>query len=188
MFTDINKFTDSLVKYELTAHQFFILYLIDTEDLPNLNKYINSLGKFDGNDIQVLLDKGYVINTNPNDKHFNLGSLVVTLEYAEEKVEGQSDIDLFEELLDAYPPYVIVNNVKYSTKGLSFQDEEKARIFYIKEIRKSKVLHAEILSLIRKWRDIVGDVAPFKIDKFLTSRHWIELRNITENHVRPRIY
>lgn len=188
MFADINKFTDKLIQYGITAEHFFVLYLIDTRDTINLKKYMDVFGKLNSQIIIDLIEKNYILNTNPKGKTFDLGSLVVTLEYAEEEVKSLTEDELFDQLLDVYPKHVIVNGTKYPTTGLSLSDMTLAKKAYIKEIGENKVLHYEVLSLIKEWKQKVGEVAPFKIDKFITSKYWNELRNEKDNGIKPRIY
>lgn len=188
MFTDISKFTDKLVQLGLTAEQYFVLFLIDTRDVVNLKKYIEGNGKFDKNIFTDLLDKGYLLNTHPTSKSLDLGNLVVTLEFAEENVKEISEEEAYEQLLDAYPKFVEVGGTKYPSTGLNLSDSNLACKAYAKEIKNNKLLHAEILSLLRIWKQSVGEFAPFKIDKFITSKYWTELRTKNDTEIRPRIY
>lgn len=188
MFTDISKFTDKLVKYELTAEQYFILYLIENRDVNNLKKYINKNGLFDGKVVHQLIEKGYLLNTDPKSERFDLANLVVTFEFIESEAEILTDEEAWEQLLDEYPKFVEVNGTKYPSTGLNLQDSIQAEKLYKKEIEKNKVLHAEILVLLKRWKKDIGESAPFKIDKFITSKYWIELRNLDNNANKPRIY
>lgn len=185
MIYDVNKFTDYLVQLQLTPTQFFICWLIERRDLENLEKYLRGVGKFDSEDFTLLIDRGYLINTDPKGKYFNAANLVVTLEFKEMLVDED---EAFDELLDAYPKYVVVDNNKFPTTGLTLQDHLLAKQEYHKVIKNNKMLHLEILRLITEWKKTVGENAPFKIDKFITSKYWKELNKESDYVQKPRIY
>jgi hypothetical protein len=185
MIYEIDKFTDYLVKLQLTANQFFILWLIDNKDIKNLEKYIKGIGKFDSEDMITLVDKGYLVNTNPNSSSFDLYSLAVTLEFKEMVIEPEHAYD---ELLDVYPRYVEVQGKKWPSTGLTFSEESMARDAYSKVIKKNRLLHIKILGLIKEWKEVIGESAPFKVDKFITGKYWLELEESKIKNVKPRIY
>lgn len=186
MFGNLTEITNNLVALGINAHQFYILQLIDTRDIDNLKKYIGTFGKFDSDDFKLLLDKGYILNVNEKAKTLDLSNLVVTLDYKELAI--LPDEDAFEQLLDIYPKNVIVNNVKYPSTGLSIQDYQAVEKIYLKQISKSKFQHSENLRLIGKWKEDVGENAPFKIDKFVTGNYWEVLKEAEKNGTKIRIY
>lgn len=186
MFGNLTEITNNLVALEINAHQFYILQLIDTRDIENLKKYIKTFGKFDTDDFKVLLDKNYIINVNEKAKTLDLNNLVVTLDYKELAILPAEDA--FEQLLEVYPKHVIVNNTKYPSTGLNIQDFKEVERIYLKQISKSKLLHTEILRLIGKWKDDVGENAPFKIDKFVVGSYWDALKEAEKNGTKIRIY
>lgn len=185
MIYEVDKFTDYLVDTQLTPTQFFICWLLERRDLDNLSKYLKGVGKFDGHDFQYLIDKGYLVNTDPNCKEFNASNLVVTLEFKEMLIDED---DAFEELLDIYPKYVAVDGRRFPTTGLTLSDHLLAKQAYHSTIKNNKFLHIRIINTIKTWKDKIGEDAPFKIDKFITSRYWLELEKDTNHAEKPRIY
>jgi len=186
MIYEIDKYTDYLCDLGINPNQFYICWLLYTKDYKNIRKYIDKFGNFDTEDLKGLIDKGYVISSNPNALAFNTSSLFVGLDFAEKIIIEPEEA--FDELLSVYPKYVMVNNVKYPSTGLSFSDEKGLRELYTKELKKNKFLHKSIIESVKKWGEDNSGYAPFKIDKFITSRFWKELKKAEENNVKPRYY
>lgn len=185
MIYEVDKFTDYLVDTKLTPTQFYICWLLDRRDLKNLEKYLKGVGKFDSHDFMHLIERGFLINTDPNGKSFDANSLVVTLEFKEMLIDED---EAFEELLLIYPKYVVVENRKFPTTGLTMTEHDLARKAYHRAIKNNKFLHVKIIRLIEEWKRKIGESAPFKIDKFITGKYWNELENEGQNEQRPRVY
>lgn len=186
MIYEIDKYTDYLCDMGISANQFYFCWLLYTKDYKNLKKYINRFGNFEENEIKDLIDRGIVLNTNPKATAFNTESLHVGLDFAEQIIIEPEEA--FDELMESYPKFVVVNNNKFPATGLNWQDERGLREAYSKEIKKNKFLHRSIIELLKEWKEANGGYALFKIDKFITSKYWRELKQAKENHVKPRIY
>ncbi len=186
MIYEIDKYTDYLIKLDINANQFYLCWLLYTKDYDNLKKYVDRFGNFNEGDIKDLIDKGLLLNTNPNANSFNTKSLYVALPFAEEIIVEPDDA--WDELMEAYPREVIVNNTKYPSTGLKWEEEKELKQSYTKEINKNKFLHRSIIKLVKEWGERNGGYAQFKIDKFITSKYWRELKKQGENHAKPRLY
>lgn len=186
MIYDVERFTDYLVQLKLTPTQFYICWLIEQRDTDNLEKYLKGVGKFDSEDFIYLIDKGYLIDVNPKGKEFTTGNLIVTLEFKEMLVDEE---EAFDELLNIYPKFVTVNGVRFPTTGFTLHEHLLAKQAYQKVIKNNKYLHVKILSLIDTWKKSIGENAPFKVDKFITSKYWEQLEGKVDEYVqKPRNY
>jgi len=186
MIYEIDKYTEFLCNYKITANQFYICWLLYTKDYTNLKKYVATFGKFEEDEIKDLIERDFLVNTNPKATAYNVQCLFVTVDFAD-KIIIEPD-DAFDELMEHYPKFVVVNGNKYPATGLNWQDEKGLREAYGKEIKKNKFLHNTVIELLKEWKEQNGGYALFKIDKFITSKYWKELKQAKENHVRPRIY
>lgn len=185
MIYDVDKFTDFIIKMQLTPTQFFICWLLERNDVGNLKRYIDAFGKLEEKDLEYLIvDKGYIVNTAPQSRYLDVNSLFVSIDFKESILIDEDEA--FEQLRDAYPKYVQVNGTKFPSTGLTLSDHTVLNEMYAKEIKNNKFRHEQILNLVEKWKETVGENAPFKIDKFITSKYWKELE--IKKDERPRIY
>lgn len=186
MIYKINEYTDFLCRAKITPNQFYICWLLHTKDFENLKKYIKEIGVFKTEELKDLISKGFILDTNPNSNNFNVLTLFVSLEFAELIIIEPEEA--FEQFLEVYPDYVLVNGVKYPAKGLKFEEEKGIRELYSKIINKNKFLHLDIINIVRKWKQDNNNIATVKIDKFIIGKHWEILSKDEENGIRPKIY
>lgn len=186
MIYEIDKYTDVLCKGKITPNQFYICWLLYTKDDVNLQKYINMKGGLDTADLQDLIDKGFILNSNPKALAFSTANLFVSLEFGE-LVLIESE-DAWDELFNAYPAYLIVNQNKIPAKTFTFTDERLAKEAYTNILKKNKFLHKRIIEAVEKYKEQNSGYATIKLDKFITGKHWEEIDKQDEQQSRPRIY
>ena len=169
MFIDFNRYIQCLVDKKLTPNQYIICHLIYHRDLNNMKKYVDSVGKFNKKDIEYLIDKGYLLSTNPN----NVGdfiSLVATKLFSDTIIIDEEEA--FEEVLDIYPDFFYINRSKVASKACSnILEVEK---YYYKLIKGDRFKHESIIEKSKKVIRMMeeGKLNWHKIDKFILGQMW----------------
>lgn len=186
MIYEIDKYTDFLCNAKINPTQFFICWLLHNKDYKNLKKYLELVGVFNKEDFKDLIDKGYLLNSNPNATSYDIINLFVTPEFAEYIIIEEDEA--FEQLMEAYPDYVLVNGRRFPAKGLKLDEEKGVRELYGKIIKKNKFLHFDIITITKEWKVATNNEATIKIDKYVVSRYWEQIRNSNESTNKPRIH
>lgn len=208
MIHDIGKFIGILSKYEITAHEFmlpYLLYLDERDDkgqgtsyegkpITLLYEYHENVRGWTPKEVRRLEDKGLLLNDNRivrdeagtrrkrvSPDMMNASTLFVDEVFA--------PVDAFDEFVQAYPDHVE-----------NFHDPKKPKIplkivanpgaweelerFYDRIVT-SRVLHEKILDVL-EWAKREGYIN-MNISKFVASRHWEALMNLRKENPRSSI-
>ncbi len=161
---DEEGYSKLLIKTGLTPNQFFFAYMlhISREDL--ILNYINSIEKFEDIDIQVLVDKEYIVDTNDS---FKIEGEKIKEAYISRYLCTQKFLnfikdeeDLFDELLEAYPNFIIIQDKKLPAKSIVITKDIIRT--YLKNIKNNNKL-------------LTG------LEKFIYSKGWEALRELKED-------
>ncbi len=175
MIYDVEKYVNFLCKHKITPNQFTFCLLLAEGKRDIISQYIKEVSKFSTSEIDDLVNKGFIEDFNKVDtnKHYEVdGFLVTPLFKSEFYIDEIFDNDPFDELMEVYPDFLIVNNTKVAAKALTLQQEKELRERYNLELKKNKVLHKKILDVVVKTKKENGGYAQMKIDKFIVGKVW----------------
>lgn len=186
MIYEIDKYTDFLINAGITPDQFYICWLIYTKDEVNQEKYVTKGKGFESTDFELLIEKGWLVNTNPKAKAYNMINLFVSPEFAE-MVLIEPD-QAWDELFDAYPAHLLIEGKKVPAKTLNSQDYRAVEETYKKYINKNKFLHARVIAAVNKWKSDNNGYATIKIDKFVMGKYWDEIEKTDDGRAKTSYY
>lgn len=160
----IDKATSICTHYNITMHEFALLYYIGVKKYTNIEHYITECGNYSVESIKKLEEKGLVELFSDNLTLENikvsqtfLSKIIVDIEYASE------------ELRDVYPSVIIVNDQVHNAKNLRGRKLEE---LYSKVIKGDLELHKKIIKVTTKWANMQRKyngraVAPLGLQRFL---------------------
>lgn len=172
------KFTNILIKYQITPNQFYILYSLFKKDWDSLFKYVNKVvvgineegrkktGFSIEEELQPLVEKGLIVNLG-NHK-FEVLDLCLTNEFIENLFIDSEEAGI--ELFNAYPHWLIVNGSKVIAKSC---DKDAYMLKYAKKINNDLVLHKSIIEDVKLANE--QSLINFKISNFIDGELWTSL-------------
>lgn len=173
MFVDFNLYVKYLSDHKMTADQFAYCWMIYHKDMNNIEKYVRAVGPFSQQKILDLMERGYILTSNPGSSDLYLGELVVTPKFTDQIL---FDIGYEEEVLDdfirIYPPFVMVQGTRYSTTSI---DRESISRYYVNQVlKRDKIKHKMIIEKTKKVVKLmeIGEIAIVKLDKFIRGHQW----------------
>ncbi len=184
MIYDTEKYVNVLIRLKITPNQFFICWVLYNKQYALLKAYMDMSGVFNRHEIDDLVDKDII--TRIKKDSYDVDNLFVGLRFADEMIIEPEDA--WEEFFNAYPAYLKINDTKIAARGLTLSDERAAKEKYFDLLKKNKYLHKKVLLLLEGWKRSNNGYATMKIDKFLTSKYWVELENAEVSNVKPRLY
>jgi len=161
--------TNKLIKGELNAHYFIILYLIHEKEYDILIHYLRKT-KMDNRiltDIDEMIEFGWLLSSRTEAYDYN------KLQPSDKFVELITGGDPFEELVQYYPRFVVRpdGNTDYLLTDL-----DRASAIYTKIIQKNKALHEHILKCLKEEIDIKEETDNMKymrrLPKWISERGW----------------
>lgn len=187
MFINDKKFVDVLCKYGLTPTQYFFAYMIHKGQYEELFRYCQTVDLIELEDIQLLEEKGFIIDTNKFSE--DLGRLTT---YSKKYICTSSFLDLimretddlFEELLDMYPVFINVEGSRYPARSTNAGEKGQYSTaeLYKKYIKGDLELHKKVLDLVEwaKNNDQIG----CGLAKFVAGKRWEELQELKSGNAR----
>lgn len=178
---DVKELTQVLIEHDLTIDQFYILLLLrDVSKEGGNNKvaqsYIDKFGMFSIFDIEALVEKGFVTDFNsPGETYF--------YHYMVSPIKTKSifiDDDMFDELWNEYPAYLLINNTKIPSKSDGY---DEIKIVYLKAIRHSAKNHERVMKAVRKQNER-ETYAKIKLLNFIKSKEWDNI--LKDDSGRPK--
>ena len=182
---DVKELTEVLIEHDLTIEQFYILLLLRDVSKEGGNNdvaknYINKFGMFSGHDIQALLDKDYVTDFNsPGETFF--------YHFMANPIKTKSiflDDDLFDELWNEYPPYLLIQNKQIPSKSDGY---DEIKVVYLKMIRRSLKTHEKVMKALRFYKQSES-FAKIKLMNFIKSKEWENIIKDEPTRARNRSY
>ena len=183
MILDPKILIDTLAKHQLDIEQYLLCYLLCT-DITTLtdvgNKYAKTaliyqyhakVGQFSLKKIGDLVDKGYLIDHNKPDASGRMESYPDHYEVTEKfKAIAFGDPDeMGEQIWQIYPDIITVDGKRLPAKTASCGKDELLEL-YIKAIKKSKPLHASIITLLKTLKE--NDQIKMGIEKWIKNHYW----------------
>lgn len=177
MITDIEKFTDLLVKYKITANQYLLCYYLaydDAMDIHHLlrynsssmiNRYQTLVKGWVPSDFKNLKDQGLLIDNNKPGELI-LNKFKVADFFKRELFIGKEDA--FEEFLNEYPIWLPMENGK-NLPARTGDFEELTRL-YGKAIGANKANHQKIMDVLKKAKEF--NLVTMGLEKAIKSRQW----------------
>ena len=159
-----------LKEYQLTAHEYVILYLLRLNNMSELKRYLNFSGTFEKlpEIMKGLQDKGFVENNST--ALVSLPSVVLTKKFNES--EGLN-ISPFQEFYESYPIKVTRPD---GTVDYLRMNRVKCKELYHKLIQFDHIQHKAIINALKtevKQREAKGSMKYMrKMYNWLTDRHW----------------
>lgn len=161
--------TELLLKYNITANQFILVYLISKES-KILKDFINLVSKDELiKDLKVLEERNFIHNLNTTNKS-DVSNVVIRDEFLN---LINVKIDLFQELLDIYPIKVRRPDGFYDYLKT---DSSRSRKKYNQMLKGNKLQHNKIIDALKyelKVRQQQGSMMYMKrLPKWLSSEEW----------------
>lgn len=161
---EIKQFTKKLVELKMTPNQFYFCFLLHNDSFAELYEYVENVGKFDLADIQNLVKRGYIRNTNEN-KQFAADAFVTTEKFSKKFLAAKYEFAM--EFFDSYPSFGDINGKPISLKSVS---PDVVFDIYNDLTGRQKTVHDKIMSALKK--GIRVGLVNMKIDKWLLTRQW----------------
>lgn len=166
---NISYMIDTLVKLDINIEQFLFCIILKDRREHELYRYTDKIKHFSEEDIQDLIEKGYIYCYNDHNATFDQYTL--TDKFSE--LVYTLDIDQpGEELWDSYPTFITVgSNTK--TIARNYNKNEFVREYY-KKYGRFKVIHDEIIKLTIYGRK--KGLINCGIQKYLAEERWIAIK------------
>jgi len=184
---------DFICRKNLTIGQFGICLMIYHKDVAGIIKYCEEIGylgdsmitKKDGKtitEIDDLLERGFLLNHGLDKREeYALDNFVVTEQFTKGFLIGTEDVA--QELWDAYPRYILINNEEKPTKVCDFEDVEEK---YLKTIQCNIKTHQSVIRKLENYKK-TNKYAPCNLMNFIASRYWVDYMK-DESAPKSRIY
>ena len=178
MFTKVDRYIEFLYKNKLTQSQFLFLYCLYHKKYELLRKYKEMfptpdntiIGKEIFND---LIRKGFIIQLK---KGTTVNDFKITDKFIKNFINKNEAV---KELFDLYPAFYESGGIKYP---LTLVDEEVLATTYYEKIGGDLQEHFEILKDISYGID--NGLIKGKIEIFIKSKQWINIRKLREADIR----
>lgn len=170
MLINFDLYVRFLADKKLTMNQFGFLWMVYHRDEKNLALYQRSVGPFSKKSIDNLIERGYLIHTNPNSDKLFTGELMTTHLFSAE-ILIDDEFKALEELMEVYPKYFMINGKKQITTACDL--DALARV-YAKINKGDKIQHRIIVEKTKKVAEMIKreEMNPMKIDKYIKGRGW----------------
>ncbi len=183
---DIDRYVDFIIKHRLTPKQFLFLWIVLNRKYPLLYRYCTEVGAFKKGELEDMVEKGYLVNTQPDDENMYADSFEVTDSF-KNLIFSHNPAEMFEEFWNVYPNFLFIDSKKIPTKATNKEELEEK---YIKLIKDNIPLHNTIINAI-DWGKSRGYLNT-GIIKFFTSEAWTvlhgEMKESMENGELPTEY
>jgi hypothetical protein len=168
MFISEEKFVDVLSKSGLSPNQYLFAYLIHKGNFPLMYRYVREVGRFKLEDIQTVLEKGYIIDVNKDrgDRTETFPDHYIPTSSFKELMINETEDDV-EELWEIYPPFILINGNKAPGKSTDISVLAKP---YSVAIKGSPDKHQEVKEIL-EWA-IEKKVISMGFEKFILGRGW----------------
>ena len=179
MFEDINKYVDILIDLDITPTQFLILWLIENKDEANIKKYKDKFGDFNVDAIIDLIDRGLIEDfgvVKDNKRTFNIYDFLVTEAYRSRTTVDK--YDAVEELIEAFPNFMVINGVKIAAKSYDIEGLSK---IYLPCHKNSRLKHQKIIDITKRYFATKNNIADRKIENYITGRYWKIYEELLDN-------
>jgi hypothetical protein len=177
MITNIEKYTDLLVRYKITANQYLLCYYLgydefmETHELlkynasSNANRYQTYVEPWTTVDFRTLKEKGLIVDTNKPGE-VKMTNYRLANDIKREIFIGKDEA--FEELVSEYPLWLPTQDGKNLPARTG--DFDKLPIVYGKIIGVSKENHKKIIDTIKLAKE--HSLITMGIEKCIQSRQW----------------
>lgn len=190
MIIDVNLFIDTLAKHKLSFEQFMLCYLLCTDPKTgvgkntiyskraSLYKYHSEVKHWSLPEIGDLVQRGFIVDMNKvhvDGKRQSYPDHYQVTEKFTSIVFGDPD-DMGEQLWKAYPDFFVVDGKRYPAKTCQSGKEELLE-YYTKVIKKNKLLHQSIVSLVTQFNKS-GEIK-MGIEKWVRNHYWeIDMKSL----------
>ena len=165
---DYKRFTKQLIRKNLNPNQFYVCTMLYQKNIKELFDYIESNGDFDKNEIEDLIEKGYIITTLEGT--YNPKNLMVTGLFDDIIV---LEDEMAEQFYNEYPHFIhIVNDIQNRLIPAKTQSWESLVGTYMKAIRYNPETHEKVMQSLRVLKAKNNNKAPCNIVKFIDTRAW----------------
>ena len=171
---------DIAEKYDLTLDQVMLLFISKEQDNDAAVRFINYLkecydyeyDEFMPKLIETLEDTGLLINIKPTSRENTiLADLQITPLFEQFQI---SKYTAAEELVEAYPKRVRVDNTIHAAINMPIDEIEK---MYYRYHRGDPGKHKEVLDITRRFNKSCQGTAHLSIKKYLWGQYWLILKD-----------
>lgn len=169
MFINTEEYINFLIKHDITANQFLLAYLLNMENgAVVLYKYMEEGQGWTMEEVDDLVAKGFIFSTNhtkSGQDDYYLDRYLATSTF-KNLVFIECD-EAFEEILEMYPTFIIVEGKKYSTKGGPIEKLSKT---YNRLIHGNMKTHEKVKEALNYGID--NHLINMGMTKWVESRQW----------------
>lgn len=182
----------SLLEAKLNPTQWVFCYMLHAQQGVEATAYLENMGGFPESDLRDLGRRNFVTYINPGLRKpevEQMNNLKVTKAFEDilygtsstgETVSDDSlmidDDTAFNELFEAYPPYIEVSGGRAPGRSLSFELGAERYSLATKGLRSK---HVEILTLLEWGR--AHNLVNMGLQKFIESRQWLSIQQAKES-------
>jgi len=170
MIPNFNLYIRFLADKKITMNQFGFLWMIYHRDEKNLTLYQKEVGAFSMKSIEDLVDRGYLMHTNPNADKLYMGEFVTTPLFSEQ-ILIDDEVGALKEIIAVYIPFFIIHGKKQLTTSV---DKPALAKIYHKRIGGDMIKHRIIVEKTKKVAEMMRseELNPMKIDKYIIGEGW----------------
>lgn len=169
----LDKYVDVLLKLDISPIQVLFCQIIYERRHDLLYKIANEGQIFPRSYLQDLVDKGMVIDTNPDSSNLFADYFEVTDKFVKAFYEASPEDG--EEFWNAYPPFMTIDGKKIPTKACN---KEELIQWYHKNVG-AKHPHKKVMQALEYAKD--NKLISMRIDKWLYSESFIDLWEIMKS-------
>jgi hypothetical protein len=164
MIEKVEPFVDLLDKLQVTSDQFLLMQLIQSRKYATMYKYVSRNKGFNAESIKDLIERGYLVDLNPNSSSYNSDDLDVTKKFTKhlQKASGTNAVEFWEN----YPAYIWIEGKQVAARNT---DYDKFIDFYQANYGEDEY-HNKILNALKF--AVKRNLVNMGILKWLNSRQW----------------
>ncbi len=169
MISNVEDYSDFLVKNNLTANQYLFCYCLGVGDYNSLIKYLkhHNIDSQDlGIDKLIIEGKLYPYKVNELEKGYNLRTLRLMDDFKNKIILDNDDAS--EELFFSYFDYLLIDGVRVPARNININT---FKMEYSKIIKNNRLEHDRILAVTKKYVSS-RPYAEMGLDKYIGTRHY----------------
>jgi hypothetical protein len=169
MITHVDEWVNLLTRLKISPNQFLICWLVYEKDMASTIKYYqeNPKNRFSIEDIEYLVENDFLLRLSKDKNNNNLDYFMTTPKFTENLIVDEDDAG--DEIWDAYPSWLMVNNHKVSAKSC---DKDDLKRKYSLKIKGSMKKHLQIMATLKEYVNRNNGLATMGIEKFVGSEQW----------------
>ena len=159
------QYVDFLTKHGLSPSQFLFLYIVYENDYASLYKYVHMESGFSTSELQDMVERGYLIDDNPNSKSSLADNYTVTDKFIKDLYNTDASA-AYEEFFEAYPVHIYVDSKRLPGRNATM----RTRNYYKKKIATRRALHMKVMKCLDYAKD--NHLITMGMEKWIETEQW----------------